>query len=264
MAKKEAIEEVAASGAATPLAAAAGAPSPMIGGCEYALLKTDAKHMLAVIKANMGDGGLSAFDLTRIKMPAGGGTVWQVPSLKGVKNIETIEGVVIHWQDVRAYWARAFSGEGTPPDCSSDTCAMGQGDPGGECAHCPFAAFGTATNAKGEPARGQACKQVRRLFILTPGSLLPVLIAVPPGSLKKLVEYFRLLAGSGLFYWQVSTRLTLSATKNADGITYSQITVAPGAPLDPDQAAIVQKVAEAIAPTLADIVIDSNDYPQEA
>lgn len=255
MAKKQETEET------KDLAESGSAPLATIGKLEYALLKADAADMIEVIKDNMGPGGLKAFDLTRVKVPSGGGTTWQMPTLQGMKNIEEIEGVVIYWCDVRAYWSQSFTGAGTPPDCTSEDCERGFGEPGGDCVECPFSKFGTATNAKGENARGQACKQIRRMFILTPTSLLPILVAAPPTSIRKVAEYFRLLAGSGLRYWQISTRLKLIPDKNADGIKYSAILPEPGTQLTPEQAAVIKKIAESITPRISVVPITAEDYP---
>lgn len=210
----------------------------------FRVLGMNPEDVKLAISHNIGSGGLTEFDLPRIKVPSGGGTVWQVPTLGGEKNEEHITGIIVGFKDVRAFWVEDYetSGGGSPPECTSSDLVHGSGlfgarsavNPSGLCSDCPNSKFGTAP-AKKKPGskteeeglgRGQACKQMRAMFLLRPDVLLPIVISAPPTSLKNAKGYFIGLASEGQPYWKVVTRLTLAKDKNKDGLQYSAINFA--------------------------------------
>lgn len=219
-----------------------------------------AQNASELIRANIGNGQMTAFDLERIKIPTGGGTAWLIPGLAGETQQATLRGIIVHYQDVRAYWKEEFSGD-QPPDCSSDDCKTGHGDPGGECSKCPYAAFGS-----GKGGSGQACKQIRRLFLLTEGTFLPFVIALPPTSLKPCRQYMLRVTNAGLPYWGVVTEIGLEKTKNAGGIAYAKTTFKAAqeggtlAALTPEQAAKVHEYADGLRAALARLAVGHEDY----
>lgn len=173
-----------------------------------------------LIRDNIGNDGLDAFSLARVRVPAGGGIAWTIPTFEGPEVQKTIRGVIIHWKTWRAMWEGSY-GEGgstnAPPDCASKDGATGTGNPGGDCSSCPLNQFGSADNG-----RGKECKEVRAVFLLTEGALLPNLIAMPPMSIKPLKDYFLQLASNRIPYWTVVTEFSLEQTRNTDGIVYSK------------------------------------------
>lgn len=217
----------------------------------YAIVTQDADSLREVMAANAGDRGISEFDLDRVKVPSGGGTVWQVPSLEGERNEESIEGVIVFWKEPRAYWAQDFdsSGGGTPPDCSSGMGDVGIGIPGGDCSKCPLAAFGSAEK-NGEKAAGQACKQMRMIFLLREGGLLPIVVTAPPTSLGNARQYFLRLSSNGVPFYGVKTRLRLKKDKNKQGIAYSKIEFEMAAVLPPPAIARIKDYAAGITGAL--------------
>lgn len=178
-----------------------------------------------VIQTNLGaNSGLSFSDLTKISMPAGGGTIWEIPTSDGGhKNEESISGVVVAFQDGKAFWKDSLedTGGGTPPDCRSVDMIKGEGTPGLLCSECPNDEFGSA--AKGT---GKACKDLRVLYILSGDSLLPKVIVVPPTSLKGVRKAFLALAVEDETpYYGALLNFRLEKDKNAAGISYSKIVV---------------------------------------
>ena len=189
---------------------------------------------VALIRENVGSRGISAFDLPRVKMPTGGSTTWEVPALEGPQSTRSIEGIIVHWNTRRAYWS-ARDTEGAPPDCSSSDGNTGYGfntqtptgdttdvqyDAGGravfrhDCASCPLGgadAWGTAIDAKGHPTRGKACKEVRQLFVLQPGELLPVVVSLSPTSIGEAHKFFMRMASSGVSYYGAVASIALKA-----------------------------------------------------
>jgi len=171
------------------------------------------------LSTNIGAGGLSEFDLPRIKMPAGGGLQWAVPTLEGEAMEPALEGVIVLARDTRAYYPQPISetGGGQPPNCWSADGTIGAGKPGGACLGCPLARWDSAPDG-----RGQACKQIKQLFVVRGSVLLPEVVTLPPTSLKAARQYLLKLAAQGLPYYAVVTRIGLERTKNAQGIAYSR------------------------------------------
>lgn len=228
---------------------------------EYRIATVAPQKLVALIEANIA-GGISAFDLTRIKVPAGGGITWMVPSLDGPEeSARSIDGVIVAWSDQRAYWREAFSGAGAPPDCASRDSKVGVGDPGGVCHKCAFAQFNSAPPKPGktEPGRGQACKQMRLLFVIRPNDMLPIVIAVPPTSIKGMRDYFIKLAGAGIPYYQAITRLRLAQDKNADGIQYSLVEPRMAAALSDDEAARIKMFSDSLQSVFRTVDLTAED-----
>lgn len=215
---------------------------------EYAIFKRPVEEMKEVMAANLGGQGFSAFDLDRIKVPGGGGTFWTINTLEGEEQARAVEGIILHWRDVRRYYRQGLeeTGGGSPPDCYSDDCVNGIGLPGGPCVQCPKAQWGS--DPKG--SKGQACKVRRMLFVLRPGSTLPDLIDVPTGSLQNCKKYFQRLAAACIPYYAVVTRLTLAPMKNDRGVPYAEIQFAKAADLEAEPAGAIRKLRESVCAPL--------------
>jgi hypothetical protein len=200
-----------------------------------ALNPADPRVQLMV--ANLGGEALSVADFNRIKVPTQGGTKWIVEGAAGAEILETIEGVILNTTRRRAYWPNPNPSE-IPPDCSSDDMKRGVGNPGGDCLACPFNQFGSAPNG-----RGKACKEVRMMFLLRKGNVLPDVVGAPPASLKNARKYLMALSQAGMPYWAVVTQLGLVGDKNADGTAYAKVTERMVGQLDPEsQKAILETI----------------------
>lgn len=232
---------------------------------EFAIASRD-EDAAAVIRENIGEGGMTVFDLDRVKIPAGGGISWEVPTLEGADSQRAVEGVIVAWRDPRAYWMTSIdeSGGGAPPDCSSDEGLRGYGvygvgsadHPTGECRTCPMSQWGSA---KGGEARGQACKQMRLLFLLRREDRLPIAMFMPPTSIGPLRKYFLRLANRSLPYYSVVTRLRLEKARNADGIEFSTVLPEVAGRLAGDDVAAVKVYADSLADTLNAVRLNRED-----
>jgi len=207
----------------------------------YPVLCGDTESTFAAIKDNLGSDGLKMEDLDRVKVPSGGGIAFEVPTLEGTDSIKELEGVVVAFKDIRVYWENQFEGGGAPPDCSSEDCVTGTGNPGGQCSMCPMAEFGSKGN-------GQACQQKRVLLVLVEGRTLPISIIAPATSLKNIKKYFLRLASVGKRYSDVVTKFTLVKEKSGDGIEYSQIDASVARQLEPEECDGAKSYGEAIVP----------------
>jgi len=221
-----------------------------------------------VIQTNLGaNSGLSFSDLTKISMPAGGGTVWEIPTSDGKhQNAESIEGVVVAFQDGKAFWKDSLedTGGGTPPDCRSTDMIKGEGTPGILCSECPNNEFGSAMKGK-----GKACKDLRVLYILSGDSLLPKVVVVPPTSLKGVRKAFLALAVEDETpYYGALLSFKLEKDKNDAGISYSKIVVSKESLLADDDYRKAQAYNEMLKPMLSGMtvnVIDSKPtYSEDA
>jgi hypothetical protein len=224
----------------TALAETSAAPPAILSS--YAIADMDIGSIAEIVRENVGASGIDRFSLDRIQIPAGGGTTWEVPTLEGNQPTRELKGVIVYYTDQRAFWREKYGSGGgnSPPDCSSSDLIRGHGDPGVECAECPFSKFGTATKQDGTDGRGQACRQVRVMFVMLPHSILPVVVAIPPGSLSRkqdggTYKYFMRLASQGIPYHGVQTSLTLAKTSSADGTAYSQVNFGMAGRLSPEE-----------------------------
>jgi hypothetical protein len=174
----------------------------------------DPQNALDILKENLGGEKISEFDLQQIRVPAGGGLNWTIPTVSGETSAPSIEGIMVAVASRRAYWETSDP-SGAPPDCVSTDMESGVGRPGGLCETCPMNAFGSAENGS-----GKGCKESRSVFLLTPGAQIPSVIIVPPGSLKTFRKF---LVALPVAYCTVVVKFSLAREKNRDGISYAQI-----------------------------------------
>lgn len=237
---------------------------------DFSIQPHELDEIAALITENVGEGGITVNDLDRIKVPAGGGLFWEVPSAEGEPEaVKELHCIVIGKRTVRAYWESEpdAGSAGTPPDCSSADGLTGQArteaGPGGICATCRLNQFSTAKAGGG---RGKACKERNLLMALLPDSKLPVVVSVPPGSLGEVRKAFLRLSGKSLRYMQVVFKLVLEAAKNADGIKYAKVVPKMVRRLTDEEMTTIANYAAAVMPAFNKITIDEashDDFVEE-
>lgn len=227
----------------------------------FALVKADPVKTGEMIRANIGDRDITAGQLDRIKVPSGGATNWNIMGLDGEESMKELQGIIMHWTEPRAFWLKQFgTGEaGARPDCASDDSTFGVGDPGGLCSKCPNAQYGTKRGPDGKLGKGQACKQIRQLFLIQRDELLPMIVNVPPASLKACSQYFLRLASKLTPYWGVVTNLRLTRC-DMQGAPYAKIDFSVGAKLGGEQITKIEALRKAILPALGMVVADPKDF----
>lgn len=241
----------------------------VIDPAAYAVLdpETDSAEMAAILQDNLGGQGLTARDLDRVTVPAGGATVWQVPGAEKVENTETIEGIIVDIKPSRAYWAD-LNATGTPPDCWSLDMVNGLGsmqrgsaqNPEGFCATCPYDLFGS-----GKDGRGKACKERKEVYLVRPQDTLPVVVQVPVTSMRALGRYAVGLASGKLDRGKphrlsgVITRLALDQEVSAGKQKYSVIVPSFAGALAPEQAARMAAYARDLRAAFGGPAVDPND-----
>lgn len=225
-----------------------------------ALAKVD--NMREAIAANMGTGGMSVFELPRLKIAAGGLPAFEsLDVLTGeVGTVKTFDAVLIEKQDGARSFYLSQDVTGERPDCSSDDGVEGLGKHSEDdhpqawlCKECPHNEFGTALRNDGSPGAGKRCKEKSRLFVLrwdTPESVFPTLLEAPPSSLKVVRKFMAALTGHGVPYWKALLRFEVQ-TQTGDSGRYGALKLSLVRRLDEAECKAVDGYRTAIGSALA-------------
>lgn len=211
------------------------------------------------VDANIGPGGLDEQQLEKIKIPAGGATMWLVAGLEGEDSLKELAGIIVAWRDIRLYWRIPYAERGkhkAPPDCTSKDGIWGEGDPGGYCNKCPLAKFGSDPKAK----RGQACKQVRQLLLLRDGRDLPEVVNIPPTSHKSVQTYFLRLGSYRIPYWGLVTHMKLEKTQNLDGVDYARVLFTAGMRMSEAERRVFEPYQQLMMSLIKPLEVETDDY----
>lgn len=211
-------------------------------------------------------------EFPRIKFPSGGGLAFEIPGEEAAQVATELVGVVVDQHAMNAYWAAKYNGEKNPPDCVSMDGKIGyapEGAPvawaGGcqDCATCPFNQYGTGTDQNGNRTDGKACKNMKRVAMLREGEILPVLITVPPTSVKAWNTYIVNLTSKLKKPYGVVTRVRLMKDKNKGGIEYSKGVFTRASDLSKEEVAHMQAYALSIRPVLRNVTIDMGEVEDD-
>ena len=144
------------------------------------------------------------FSFDRVKLPAGGGTAFELPSAESDESemVKDITGVIVYNHPAYAYYHDKYTGGNNPP--------------GGNCADCPYNKFGSGDG------QSKLCKNKRMLYILREGELFPITLSLPTGSLKSFTNYVKSQLSRGRKLNQAVTKIALKKATNASGIVFTQ------------------------------------------
>ena len=119
------------------------------------------------------------------------------------------------------------NGVGPEPDATNPQCTT--------CAACPHNTWGS-----GKEGRGKACSDSHRLAVAPAGQVNePLLLRVPPASLRPLSDYATMLSKRGVAFDAVVTRIGFEAGESSPKLKFKPVSF-----LDADTYAQVQEVAE--------------------
>lgn len=199
------------------------------------------------------NGFTMSFD--RIKIPSGGGTIFEVPSLDGTRTepAQEISGVVLYHHPMQSYYQKQYSGGNEKPDCYSLDTVTGVGTPGGECASCLLNRFGTGANGS------KACKEKHRIYLLRENEIFPIMLDLPTGSVRDFGIYLRRLLSRGLYSTDVITRFSLKKAVNSTGVVFSQGVYSLARMLTPEERGLIQPLTEQVV-----AYANSRNYEAEA
>lgn len=229
---------------------------------QFQIAQMDPDVLAEIMEANVG-GDLGEFDLDRVGMPAGGATTWVIQDIEGEREAKTLTGVMVHWKEARAFWHKSFdeTGGGSPPDCFSNDATIGEGDfgpgseanPTGKCAECPMSKWGSA-DPTNDDNRGQACKQMRVVYLIQPDSLLPLVIVLPPTSIGAHKKFLLRLVGRATPYWGVVVNVELERQKSSQNIAYASAVWSVASKLDVEQATMMREYGKQIAGAFDNVI----------
>lgn len=198
--------------------------------------------------------GLSA-TFERIKIPAGGTTMFELPgdNPDEPENAKEFSAVILYHHPLFAYYKDKYTGGSNPPDCGSFDGVIGDGDPGGECAKCPYNQFGSGENG------AKACKNRRRIYLLREGEVFPVILSLPTGSLKDFSRYLMRQLSKGNKSNMIVTRFSLKRATNNSGIAYSQAQFAFDRKLTAEEYVLISSMSEQVKTLQKALGYDSDD-----
>ncbi len=215
---------------------------------DYAISKLAPAQLSEIIKANIG-GNLTPDSLQKITMPTSGSTTWLVPSVENPDGfpVKDLEGVIIYQHDCRALFAKGAKGVIThdPPLCVSGDAITGEGTPGGTCDGCAQSAWGSS----GPGEKGQACKSLHRMYLITATSILPFVLTLSPTSLAPWRKYMVSLINGGLRVSGIVTRLGLTKVEGGPA-PYARIVPSYVRTLTEDEQKEIDDYAASIVPAL--------------
>lgn len=207
---------------------------------------THHERAVDILKTNIGPGGITERDLTQIRIPAGGGLQWCIPTLEGDKYVDAFYGVPLMFLDERAHWSIPYSesGGGGPPDCKSCDLMHGVGTPGGDCDSCEKNKWTDTKTGRKE------CTINRALFICGPDDFIPFVLAMPITSRKECISFFVKLSQFGLQHFEAILKFTLVEAVNKSGIKYSKVEIEKEETLPEELAGRMQIISEGMKKVL--------------
>ncbi len=202
--------------------------------------------------------GLGSIPFDRVKIPSGGGLAFEVPGEdeESPDMVKELVGIILHHHPINAYWAEKFQGGNEAPDCSSIDGKTGVVRETGEirsCADCPYNKFSP-------DGTGKACKNIHRVYFLREGNPVPLIISMPPTSLKYMRDYIgkRILL-KGMRSYDAITKITLKKEKSSGGIDYSRAVFTFIDKLTDEQKEATKAMVESLKND-SSVAVDDSDY----
>lgn len=146
-------------------------------------------------------------------------------------------GVVVLRANMHAktFYAKKYAegdSDGARPDCYSydgvAPSANAQHPQSKKCAVCPHNQWGARVSESGE-AKGKACQDNARLAITAPDTMQPMLLRVPPASLKGLKEALKVVASRKIPYNAVVMKVGFDREAPSPKLTFKPVGLMPDA-----------------------------------
>lgn len=231
----------------------------------YAIMGYTPAEFKETMLANLGEGDmLSVNDLQRVKLPTGGMTIWQVPGIKGNENLAELEGIMLYWHQHRGYWQKSMEQGGqSAPDCSSPDGIIGRvregseaedKGQGGKCADCPMSKYGSHADGK-----RQACKLMRRVFLLRPGRMLPTVVNLAPTSVGAHKSFCTNLTAENIPYYRAMVSIGLEIDQSASNVDYAKATFTLTDIMEGEMAERFKEFRDSMLPYLKSVEITDED-----
>lgn len=220
---------------------------------------------LAAIREELAD--MDRIPYGRIKIAAGGVNIFQVfePGEDEATPAQTVEGVIMLSHKTNGLWMKPFgSSDATKqPDCASNDGVTGTLTATGECIECATCPYNEYGSARGGEGRGKACKNMRRLYIMRRGDILPMVMTLPPSALSAYDSYRTKVMLGRKKLANVMTRITLKSATNKDGVAYSTPLFEAVGVLNGAEAEAMRQYSEAMNSSAMRMGVTADDAPVE-
>jgi hypothetical protein len=168
-------------------------------------------------------------------------------------------------QTTRGYWVK--NSKDKRPLCSSKDGKTGRpriNEDGTQfpdviCAACENNQWGSAMDEAGAHMAGKACKEMRRVYVMTPETEYPVYLSLPPTSLMAWDEFISARLSCGIADLASEVILALT-TGSSGGYDFSIIKPRNGAKLKALDVLKYAKIQKQFAPTLLGMEVETEDY----
>jgi len=139
-----------------------------------------------------------------------------------------IEVTILNIQKAKTFYEDGYvDGAAEKPDCFSNDAITPDASVAAPqcstCALCPQNAWGSGVNDKGEATKGKACSDVQRLAVAGHGLDDPMMLRVPPLSLKNLAEMSKLLSKKNIPINGVVTRVSFDTAASSPLMLFKPI-----------------------------------------
>jgi hypothetical protein len=209
----------------------------------------------------------SGITCRKIKIPSGGGLAYEVQGEDDddVEYMKEIKGVIVFTHRANGFWPGSYGDDdqNKVPACSSMDGKTGFWPETGEirnCETCPMNQFGSASDQKGNQARGKACKNMRRIYLMMDGDPNFYLLTVPPTSTKDVNKQLQKIIAGGTPYTGLIVSLKLEKAQNSTGVAYSKVVVTKSGLLPPAVATIAKEMRRQIKDQYRNTTLTLDDY----
>ena len=181
-------------------------------------------------------------EFERIKIPAGGGTIFELPSGNPDEpdTVKEFSAVILYHHPMYVFYSSKFNGSNNPPDCLSIDGITGVGIPGGKCINCPKNKFGSGENGS------KACKNKHQIYLLRENEIFPMVLSLPTSSNREFSRYIKRLLSRGKKSDSVVTKFSLKKAVNKTGISYSQVQFSVARELDTKEVELIKNYSEQV------------------
>ena len=181
-------------------------------------------------------------EFERIKIPAGGGTMFEFPSSNPDEPdmVKDFSAVILYHHPMYVFYSSKFNGSNNPPDCLSIDGITGVGIPGGKCVNCPKNNFGSGENGS------KACKNKHQMYLLRENEIFPMILSLPTSSNREFSRYIKRLLSRGKKSDSVVTKFSLKKAVNKTGISYSQVQFSVARELEKTEIELIKNYSEQV------------------
>lgn len=168
----------------------------------------------------------------------------------------------------KVFYAKGYTeGSDAKPDCLSNNGERPdesvENPVSSNCATCPKNAWGSRISDSGQ--KGKACQDSVRIAIATRGALNePMLLRIPPASIKAIGDYADMLKKKGVTYRAVQTRVEFEKESPTPKLTFKPIDFLTESEYVQATAMLNEHVIESILGTAPSVPAVTNAAPAKA